>query len=594
MIPQTFIQDLLNRIDIVDVVGRYVQLKKGGANLMGLCPFHNEKSPSFTVSPAKQFYHCFGCGAHGSAINFLMEYTGLSFVEAVKDLAQDIGVTVPDDRGDNPVRRDGPDAATLTALMDRAAEYYREQLKAAPVAIDYLKGRGLSGQIAKRFGLGYAPDEWNGLQGVYGDEYPGKALAETGLTIDSDKGTRYDRFRGRVMFPIRSSRGAIIGFGGRVIGEGEPKYLNSPETPLFEKGRELYGLFEARQAIREAGRALVVEGYMDVVALAQHGVGYAVATLGTACTPAHVQKLTKQTDHIIFCFDGDAAGRRAAWRALENSLSLTSDDKIFSFLFLPPEHDPDSYIREYGQEAFEEQEMRARPLSVFLLEHLQTEVDLSTAEGRAGLVSAAKPHLQRIAAAGLRLSIVKEIAALTNLTAGEVERLAELKSQASVLRAPPPRVARAPVTPLDKQLLWLLARMPALARDPVVEEARHAIAEDSVTRRVIEAIEAHPGIDSPVALLEFFRGSEDELEVADAVKRALEEKEDEMVRLEFSKSLANAEIVWCEKQMSVWIADGSAAREHAGGYRELQARKESMKLRLKGDDFTPPAPGAPY
>ena len=586
MIPQTFIQDLLNRIDIVDVVGRYVQLKKGGANLMGLCPFHNEKSPSFTVSPAKQFYHCFGCGAHGSAIGFLMEYAGLSYVEAIKDLAQGIGVVVPDDRNENAPRRDGPDAATLSALMDRASTYYREQLKASPVAVQYLKERGLTGQIAKQFGLGYSPDEWNGLQGVFGEEYPGKAVADTGLTIDSDKGTRYDRFRGRVMFPIRSTRGAIIGFGGRVIGAGEPKYLNSPETPLFEKGMELYGLFEARQAIRAAGRALVVEGYMDVVALAQHGVGYAVATLGTACTPAHVQKLTKQTDRIIFCFDGDAAGRRAAWRALENSLSLTSDDKIFSFLFLPAEHDPDSYVREFGQEAFEAEQGRAKPLSVFLLDHLRAEVDLTTAEGRGGLVSAAKPHLQRIAAPGLRLAIVQELARLVQMDPREVEGLADLKPQAMIPRAGPPRVARSPVTPLDKQLLWLLARLPALAHDPAVEESRHAIAEDSLTRRVIEVIEAHPGIDSPVALLEFFRDTEDELELADAVKRALEEKEDTMVRLEFTKALANAEIAWIDRRLDGVV--GELSRPGAGPelkeeYRDLQTRKQAMKLRLKGD-----------
>ena len=586
MIPQTFIQDLLNRIDIVDVVGRYVQLKKGGANLMGLCPFHNEKSPSFTVSPAKQFYHCFGCGAHGSAIGFLMEYAGLSYVEAIKDLAQGIGVVVPDDRNENTPRRDGPDAATLSALMDRASTYYREQLKASPVAVQYLKERGLTGQIAKQFGLGYSPDEWNGLQGVFGEEYPAKAVADTGLTIDSDKGTRYDRFRGRVMFPIRSTRGAIIGFGGRVIGAGEPKYLNSPETPLFEKGMELYGLFEARQAIRAAGRALVVEGYMDVVALAQHGVGYAVATLGTACTPAHVQKLTKQTDRIIFCFDGDAAGRRAAWRALENSLSLTSDDKIFSFLFLPAEHDPDSYVREYGQEAFEAEQGRAKPLSVFLLDHLRAEVDLSTAEGRGGLVSAAKPHLQRIAAPGLRLAIVQELARLVQMDPREVEGLADLKPQAMIPRAGPPRVARSPVTPLDKQLLWLLARLPALAHDPAVEESRHAIAEDSLTRRVIEVIEAHPGIDSPVALFEFFRDTEDELELADAVKRALEEKEDTMVRLEFTKALANAEIAWIDRRLDGVV--GELSRPGAGPelkeeYRDLQTRKQAMKLRLKGD-----------
>lgn len=581
MIPQTFIQDLLNRVDIVDVVGKYVQLKKGGANLMGLCPFHSEKSPSFTVSPAKQFYHCFGCGAHGTAIGFLMEYAGLSYVEAIKDLAQGMGLTVPDDRGENPQRRDGPDMATLTDLMDRANKYFRDQLKASPVAVEYLKGRGLTGQIAARFGLGYSPDEWNGLQGVFREGYDGKAVGETGLTIDSDKGTRYDRFRGRVMFPIRSTRGAIIGFGGRVIGAGEPKYLNSPETPLFEKGRELYGLFEARQAIREAGRVLVVEGYMDVVALAQHGVGYAVASLGTACTPAHVQKLAKQTDRIIFCFDGDAAGRRAAWRALENSLSLTSDDKVFSFLFLPPEHDPDTYIREHGKEGFESEEGRAKPLSVFLIEQLKAEVDLSVAEGKSGLVQAARPHLQRISAPGLRLALVKEIATLAEMTPREVEGLADLKHQASALRSPPPRIARAPVTPLDKQLLWLLARLPALARDAVVEEAKHAIAEDSLTRRVLDVIEEHPGIDSPGALLEFFRDTEDEPEIADAVKRALEEKDDEMVRLEFTKALCLAEVAWCEKRMGALIADGSAVRDNAEEYRELQARKEALKQRMR-------------
>ncbi|MDB5804037.1 MAG: dnaG [Betaproteobacteria bacterium] len=581
MIPQTFIQDLLNRVDIVDVVGRTVQLKKGGANLMGLCPFHNEKSPSFTVSPAKQFYHCFGCGAHGSAIGFLMEYAGLSYVEAIKDLAQGLGLTVPDERDENAPRRDGPDAATLTALMDRAARYFREQLKAAPVAVEYLKGRGLTGQIAARYGMGYSPDEWNGLQGVFGEEYAGKPVGETGLTIDHEKGTRYDRFRGRVMFPIRSTRGAIIGFGGRVIGAGEPKYLNSPETPLFEKGRELYGLFEARQAIREAGRALVVEGYMDVVALAQHGVGYAVATLGTACTPAHVQKLTKQTDRIIFCFDGDNAGRKAAWRALENSLSLTSDDKIFSFLFLPQEHDPDTYIREYGREAFEGEEGRAKPLSVFLLEQLKSEVDLSVAEGRSGLVKAAQPHLQRISAPGLRLAIVKEIAELAEMTPREVEGLADLKPQASHLRAPPPRVARAPVTSLEKQMLWLLARLPALARSAEMEESKHYFPADTLIRRVIDVLEAHEGIDSTSAMYEFFRGSDDEPEVSDAVKRALEEKDDEMVRLEFSNALCIAGGAWCEGEMNRLIADGSAAGENAGEYRELQARKEALKQRLR-------------
>lgn len=326
MIPHSFLQDLLNRVDIVDVVGRYVQLKKGGANFMGLCPFHNEKSPSFTVSPTKQFYHCFGCGAHGTAIGFLMEHAGLSFPEAVQELAQSVGLTVPHEP--SPTRGGGSEypsqpavskavATALSDVMQAACDYYRKQLRGAPAAIQYLKKRGLTGEVAARFGLGYAPDGWQNLEAAFAN-YRDDALVESGLVIVSDKtdaqgvARRYDRFRERIMFPIRNVKGQVIGFGGRVLGAGEPKYLNSPETPLFNKGSELYGLFEARLAIRERKYVLVVEGYMDVVALAQLGFPNAVATLGTACTPIHVQKLLRQTDTVIFSFDGDAAGRRAA------------------------------------------------------------------------------------------------------------------------------------------------------------------------------------------------------------------------------------------------------------------------------------------
>lgn len=331
MIPHSFLQDLLNRVDIVDVVGRYVQLKKGGANFMGLCPFHNEKSPSFTVSPTKQFYHCFGCGAHGTAIGFLMEHAGLTFPEAVQELAQSVGLTVPHEP--SPMRGGGgssdghaPPAASksvttaLSDVMQTACDYYRKQLRGAPNAIQYLKRRGLTGEIALRFGLGYAPDGWQNLEAAF-DDYRHDSLVDAGLVIVSEKtdangvARRYDRFRERIMFPIRNVKGQVIGFGGRVLDGGEPKYLNSPETPLFNKGSELYGLFEARLAIREHKYALVVEGYMDVVALAQLGFPNAVATLGTACTPIHVQKLLRQTDTVVFSFDGDAAGRRAARRA---------------------------------------------------------------------------------------------------------------------------------------------------------------------------------------------------------------------------------------------------------------------------------------
>ena len=337
MIPHSFLQDLLNRVDIVDVVGRYVQLKKGGANFMGLCPFHNEKSPSFTVSPTKQFYHCFGCGAHGTAIGFLMEHAALSFPEAVNELAQSVGLTVPQEP--SPMRggvgaggSSGGEGyapavskavtTALSDLMSTASDFYKAQLRGAPNAIQYLKKRGLTGEIAKRFGLGYAPDGWQNLETAF-PNYRDDALVEAGLVIVSEKADaqgqnrRYDRFRERVMFPIRNVKGQVIGFGGRVLDGGEPKYLNSPETPLFNKGSELYGLFEARLAIREQRYVLVVEGYMDVVALAQLGFENAVATLGTACTPIHVQKLMRQTDTVVFSFDGDSAGRRAARRALD-------------------------------------------------------------------------------------------------------------------------------------------------------------------------------------------------------------------------------------------------------------------------------------
>jgi DNA primase len=359
VIPQSFIQDLLNRVDIVDVVGKYVQLKKGGANFMGLCPFHNEKSPSFTVSPTKQFYHCFGCGAHGSAIGFLMEYSGQSYPDAVRELAQSVGLSVPEERNSLPPAQRAEQQArslALTDAMTRATDFYKKQLRGAPQAIQYLKGRGLTGEIAAHFGLGYAPDDWQGLETVFGsyrDDAIAGPLVEAGLLIESQdkrdadgKPRRYDRFRDRIMFPIRNTKGNVIGFGGRVMGQGEPKYLNSPETPLFSKGTELYGLFEARHAIRENGYVLVVEGYMDVVALAQLGFANAVATLGTACTPVHVQKLMRQTDAVVFSFDGDAAGRRAARRALEACLPHVADNKTIRFLFLPAEHDPDSYVRE--------------------------------------------------------------------------------------------------------------------------------------------------------------------------------------------------------------------------------------------------------
>ena len=446
MIPDSFKQDLLNRVDVVDVVSRYVKLKKGGANYTGLCPFHGEKTPSFSVSPAKQFYHCFGCGAHGNAIGFLMAYAGMGYVDAVKDLAAAAGMQVPESRPRSPqeaARKERePD---LYAVMEKAMEFYRAGLKSSPRAIEYLKGRGLTGEIAARFRIGYAPEGWQPLKDVFSN-YEEKSLVEAGLVIESE-GKRYDRFRDRVMFPILNARGAVIGFGGRVMGEGEPKYLNSPETPLFEKGREVYGLAQARDAIRNAGRVLVVEGYMDVVALAQFDVGYAVATLGTATSAVHVSKLLRLADELVFCFDGDAAGRKAAWRALEVSLPLAPDHKPIRFLFLPEGEDPDTYIRKNGKDAFEGRVRQAETLSQFLLAQLRAEADLATPEGRARFLSMAKPHVQRLTAPALRIQLVNAIAELGRVSEGEIAGLMQL-SQPRYARPAPARVAHgAPDSP---------------------------------------------------------------------------------------------------------------------------------------------------
>lgn len=452
-IPQSFIQELLTRVDVVDVVGRYVQLKKGGANFMGLCPFHGEKSPSFSVSPSKQFYHCFGCGANGNAIGFLMEHVGMGFVEAVKDLAGQVGLQVPEEdispQDRERAAQQRQQQATLTDVLEKAAKAYQTQLKASPRAIDYLKRRGLSGKIAKVFGLGFAPEGWRHLAGVFPD-YQSPLLVESGLVIEhaDEKGQdgqakRYDRFRDRIMFPIRNVKGECIGFGGRVLDQGEPKYLNSPETPVFSKGRELYGLFEARTAIRQHGYALVTEGYMDVVALAQLGFANAVATLGTACTPDHVHKLFRFTDAVVFSFDGDAAGRRAARKALDAALPLATDTRSVKFLFLPAEHDPDSYIRENGTDAFAQQVKNAVPLSRFLVEAASADCDLGSAEGRARMASQARPLWSGMPEGALKRQLLTEIADQVALDAADLQQLwGGAGARGAPANAPAPRRPR--------------------------------------------------------------------------------------------------------------------------------------------------------
>ncbi len=509
MIPQSFIQDLLNRVDIVAVVERYVPLKRAGANYVACCPFHGEKTPSFTVSQTKQFYHCFGCGAHGTAIGFMIEYAGVGFIDAVKDLAQSAGMQVPEVKSERPRGKSG-EGDDLYAVLLKAAQYYRQQLKNAPRAIDYLKNRGLSGDIAKQFGIGYAPDGWQNLQAAFPD-YDANALVAAGLVIQSDGSKRYDRFRDRIMFPIVDQRGHIVGFGGRVLDQGEPKYLNSPETALFEKGRELYGLYQGRRAVRDAGRVIVVEGYLDVVALAQAGIGYAVATLGTATTPAHVQKLLRQTGEVVFCFDGDDAGRRAAWRALENSLEQLVDGKQLSFLFLPQGEDPDTYVRKLGKDAFEKLLKDAKPLSQFLLDELKSHVDINTHEGRARLLQEARPLVKQVAAPLLSLMLRKQLAQIAGISQQELDAQFQVKSHitaAAPRRSPP--VQRSIV----RSLIELVMSHPEFSR--LVERAALepgcgvAVINQAELKALMALLEAAARGETVVNWPEYFRDSEHE------------------------------------------------------------------------------------
>jgi DNA primase len=548
VIPKNFIQDLLNRLDIVDVVERYVPLKKAGANFTACCPFHNEKSPSFTVSQTKQFYHCFGCGAHGTVIGFVMEHAGLGYVDAIEELARSVGLEVPHERqaAGEAYQKVAPD---LYEVMQTATRYYREQLKLSQRAIDYLKQRGLSGEIAAKFGIGYAPDGWQNLAAAF-PNYQDAMLSETGLVISGDEapvkgtppdarvarglgaGKRYDRFRDRIMFPIINVRGQVIGFGGRVLDKGEPKYLNSPETPLFEKGRELYGLFQAQKAIRAEQRALVVEGYMDVVALAQHGVEYAVATLGTATTPSHVQKLLRITEHIVFCFDGDKAGQRAAWRALENALPYLQDGKRINFLFLPAEHDPDSFIREFGKAAFEQRMREAMPLSAYLLREISAELDLRSQEGRNQLLQRAKPLLTAIIAPTTALLLRKEVAALSGVSQAELEALYEIKPVVRAPRIAFQKAGRAPPS-AHRLLLQCLIAQPALGQQVPGEWHDQGADADAVLAVLMVLSETDFTLSSPT-LAQLFQGTSHEKTLAAAQADMLNWGDDFDVTAEFA------------------------------------------------------------
>jgi DNA primase len=584
MIPQSFIQDLLHRVDIVDVIDRHVKLKRAGANFSACCPFHSEKSPSFTVSPTKQFYHCFGCGAHGTAVGFLMEYSGLGFVDAVKELAQNAGMVVPEERPERAEaqrrRSESDEGENLYGIMLTAAQFYRGALKDAPQAIDYLKSRGLSGDIAKRFGVGYAPEGWQNLERAFAN-YQSSALMAVGLVKQNEDGRRYDIFRDRIMFPIVDVRGNVIGFGGRVLDKGEPKYLNSPETPLFEKGRELYGLYQARRAIRDAGRVIVVEGYMDVVALAQHGVEYAVATLGTATTPMHVQKLLRQTDEIVYCFDGDSAGRRAAWRALENSLGQLPDGKQVRFLFLPQGEDPDTYVRRHGKASFEQLLKDAMPLSQFLLNELSSRVDRSTAEGRARLLQEARPLVKAMVAPMLSLLLRKSLAQLTGFTQQELDAEFQIKSIAKA--TPPPARRHSVVSQPMRLLTCLLAHLP-LCRD-ISDEQAALLAAHAEYAPVLELIHYGQNADpvSVAAFLEVVRDSQYQSLFQDAAARILQEAPDvDVAQREIHGILRGVEELKVRTELEQLTRQPLLSEEDKARFRMLDQQLKAFKGAPKG------------
>lgn len=513
-IPRSFIDDLLARLDIVDIIDARVKLKKKGKNYSACCPFHNEKTPSFSVSQEKQFYHCFGCGVHGNAIDFLMEYERLEFPEAIEELASSLGLEVPrEERSGGPFNKQAPrtnseEKRTLYDLMGSIAQFYRQQLKAptSRQAIEYLKNRGLSGEIVQKFGIGYVADEWDLVRKNFGQSQQNQDMLVTGgMLIENDKGNRYDRFRGRIMFPIRDRRGRVIGFGGRVIGDGTPKYLNSPETPIFHKGKELYGLYEVLEAYREPEQILVVEGYMDVVALAQYGVDYSVASLGTSTTGNHLQLLFRQTNTVVCCYDGDRAGREAAWRALENALSYLKTGNILKFLFLPDGEDPDSYIRTQGRARFEQAVKEAKPLSSYLFDNLiETHaINLGTVEGKSTLRTLSGELIEKIPDPGFQQELDEKLDKLTGFMGHKRQR-----SSSQNTRPQPHK--KITLTPM-RAVIALLVQNPSYAEMvPDLSSVKElALPGLSLLVEVLENCQQYPHITTG-QLLEHWRNSKNE------------------------------------------------------------------------------------
>ena len=560
MIPRQFIDDLLARVDIVDVIDKRVPLKKAGANYKACCPFHGEKTPSFTVSSSKQFYHCFGCGMNGTAISFIMEYDRLAFPEAVEELARSLGVEVPREESEQDSTK-RKQAANLYELMKSASEHYQLELRKEPKAVAYLKGRGLTGEIAKQYAIGFVPESWDFILQRLGKNTDNQTkLDSAGMLVKKDNGGYYDRFRDRIMFTIRDQRGKTIAFGGRVMGQGEPKYLNSPETPIFHKGRELYGLYEAKQHTKKLESIVVVEGYMDVVMLAQHGISNAVATLGTACTGDHIQRLFRAVNQVVFCFDGDRAGRDAAWRALNNCLPELQDGKQISFLFLPDGEDPDSMVQKEGQEAFEQRLHNAMPLSTYLIEHIKAQVDVSSIDGLSRFVELAKPLLAQIKAETFSLLLKAELAKVAGtsseqlfgqglqqahsaaVTASHTQQYASTNRSNSPLSRGPAPQRQLEVT-VNRRIIGALLARPSLATTISDEELDlvETLDDQSIAFIVelIDLIQANPNLNT-AALLDRYRATpyENALMKLASMEFVVDDEGNESIAVEFQDAFA--------------------------------------------------------
>jgi DNA primase len=511
LIPQHFIDDLIARVDIVEVMGNRIQLKKAGKEFKSVCPFHDDSNPSLTISPVKGFYHCFSCGAHGTAVGFLMNYEHLSFVEAIESLASNLGIEIPYEKNQQPIKKNN----NLFDLLERIQAHYQLELKNDEPAIEYLKNRGITGKIAKRFNVGYAPSGWRNIMDSFGKSSTEiEKLTTLGLVIPKDNNNHYDRFRERIMFPIRDNRGRFIGFGGRILNQDQPKYLNSPETPLFHKGRELYGLYECQQALRKIERLVVVEGYMDVISLAQHGIDYAVASMGTATTDDHFNRLFRLTDYIYFCFDGDQAGLDAAWRALNNALKHIREGRQIKFVFLPENDDPDTFIKKNSAAIFEKELDNGKDLSDFLIDKLTKDIDIKSIDGRARLAEQAKPLISVIPEGIFKELIIDKLSQSVGLSSKKLTSLITEHKNKSLKIAveQKQRIFNQKIiknkkekTSITKKAITLILNYPSIGREAklnLIEKNNEPGTE--ILRKLIQTIQKKPDINT-AGLIEFWR-----------------------------------------------------------------------------------------